>query len=44
MDDATRDAYLGRIRGLVESHPDTRGRDELEIDYVTSAWRMIPRG
>jgi SAM-dependent methyltransferase len=44
MDDATRDAYLGRIRDLVETHPDTRGRDELEIDYVTSAWRMLPRG
>ncbi len=43
LDDAARDAYLGRIRDLLDTHPDTRGRDELEISYVTTAWRMTPR-
>jgi len=43
MDDTTRAAYLDRIRDLLDTHPDTRGRDELEIDYVTTAWRMVPR-
>ena len=43
MDDATRGAYLDRIRDLLDTHPDTRGRDELEIDYITTAWRMVPR-
>jgi SAM-dependent methyltransferase len=44
MDDAARAAYLGRVRDLLDRHPDTRGRDELEVDYVTNAWRMVPRG
>ena len=43
MDEAAREAYLDRIHDLLESHPDTRGRDELELDYVTTAWRMVPR-
>jgi SAM-dependent methyltransferase len=43
MDDATRAAYLGRIRDLLETHPDTRGRAELELPYVTTAWRLVPR-
>ena len=44
MEEAARQAYLDRIRDLLDSHPDTRGRHELELDYVTTAWRMIPRG
>ncbi len=44
MDDDTRTAYLGRISDLLDSHPDTRGRDELELTYVTTAWRLVPRG
>jgi SAM-dependent methyltransferase len=44
MDDAAREAYLGRIRRLLETHPGTRGRDKLEIGYLTTAWRMVPRG
>jgi SAM-dependent methyltransferase len=43
MDDAAREAYLDRIRDLLDGHPDTRGRDELELDYVTTAWRLVPR-
>jgi SAM-dependent methyltransferase len=44
LDDAARQAYLGRIRDLLDTHPDTRGRDELEQSYLTTAWRMLPRG
>jgi SAM-dependent methyltransferase len=43
LDEAARAAYLGRVRHLLETHPDTRGRDELELAYVTSAWRMVPQ-
>ena len=43
LDDAARDAYLDSVRDLLDTHPDTRGRDELEIDYVTQAWRLVPR-
>ncbi len=41
--DDERDEYLGRVRHLLESHPDTRGRDVIDLDYVTSAWRLTPR-
>lgn len=44
MDDDGRQAYLGRVRDLLDSHPDTRGRDELEQSYLTTAWRLVPRG
>jgi SAM-dependent methyltransferase len=43
LDDPARRAYLNSVRDLLDTHPDTRGRDELEIDYVTQAWRMVPR-
>ena len=43
LDDDAREAYLGRVRDLLRSHPDTWGRDELQIDYVTQAWRLVPR-
>ena len=43
LDDDARAAYLGRIRELLDTHPDTRGRNELGIDYVTQAWRLVPR-
>jgi SAM-dependent methyltransferase len=43
LDDAAREAYLGAIRELLDTHPDTRGRDELELAYVTTAWRLVPR-
>jgi SAM-dependent methyltransferase len=43
MDEATREAYLGRIRDLLATHPHTRGRDELDLPYVTTASRMVPR-
>jgi SAM-dependent methyltransferase len=43
LDDTAREAYLGRIRDLLDTHRDTRGRDELELQYVTTAWRMVLR-
>jgi hypothetical protein len=43
LDDAAREAYLGAIRRLLDTHPDTRGRDELATEYVTTAWRLVPR-
>ena len=42
MDAAGRDAFLGRIRELLATHPDTRGRDVLELPYRTAAHRLIP--
>jgi SAM-dependent methyltransferase len=44
LDEATRAAYLGRVCDLLDTHPDTRGRAELELSYVTTAWRMVPQG
>jgi SAM-dependent methyltransferase len=39
---ADREAYLGRIRHLLATHPDTRGQERLELSYVTRAWRLAP--
>jgi ubiquinone/menaquinone biosynthesis C-methylase UbiE len=38
-----RAAYLDRVRRLVDTHPDTRGRARLDLDYTTTAWRLVPR-
>ena len=43
LDDAGREAYLDQVRDLLATHPDTRGRDELDVPYVTTAWRLVPR-
>ena len=43
MDDARRQAFLAGIRELLATHPDTRGRDVLELPYVTRAYRLTPR-
>jgi SAM-dependent methyltransferase len=43
LDDAGRDEYLGRIRQLLATHPETRGRDRLDVTYLTSSWRLVPR-
>jgi SAM-dependent methyltransferase len=42
MDDATRAAFLGRIRELLATHPDTAGRAQLELPYVTAVHRLAP--
>ena len=43
MDDVRRAAFLAAIRELLAAHPDTRGRDLLELPYVTRAYRLTPR-
>jgi SAM-dependent methyltransferase len=42
MDPQERAAFLGRIRGLLATHPDTRGRGLLELPHVTAAHRLRP--
>jgi SAM-dependent methyltransferase len=43
LDDEERERYLDRVRELIATHPDTRDREVLDLDYVTSAWRLTPR-
>jgi hypothetical protein len=43
MDDARRQTFLARISDLLGRHPDTRGRDVLDLPYVTRAFRLIRR-
>jgi SAM-dependent methyltransferase len=43
MDDAGRAQFLGRVRDLLATHPDTRGRDQLDLAYTTRAYRLTPR-
>jgi SAM-dependent methyltransferase len=43
MDRDGRAALLDRVRALVAGHPDTRGRAQLELPYVTVAHRLLPR-
>ena len=39
---AARAEYLDRIRDLLATHPETRGRDVLDVTYRTSSWRLLP--
>jgi SAM-dependent methyltransferase len=43
MDAAGRAEFLGRVRDLLATHPDTRGREQLELPYTTRAYRLTPR-
>ena len=43
MDAAGREEFLGRVRDLLSTHPDTRGRAQLELPYTTRAYRLILR-
>jgi SAM-dependent methyltransferase len=43
MDEGTRRAFLDGIRHLLADHPDTRGRDVLDLPYRTTAYRLTPR-
>jgi SAM-dependent methyltransferase len=43
MEDARRADFLGRVRALLAEHPDTCGRDVLELPYRTRAYRLTPR-
>jgi SAM-dependent methyltransferase len=38
MDDAERDSLLRNVRGLLEHHPDTTGKEVLEIPYRTDVY------
>jgi SAM-dependent methyltransferase len=43
MDGAGRERFLGRIRDLLATHPDTRGQESIELPYTTRAYRLTPR-
>ena len=43
MPDGRRADFLGAVRDLLATHPDTRGREVVEVRLVSSAWRMLPR-
>ncbi|MCZ2817573.1 class I SAM-dependent methyltransferase [Modestobacter sp. VKM Ac-2984] len=43
MDDARRAEFLGQVRELLATHPDTRGAAQLELPYTTRAYRLTPR-
>jgi len=43
MDEERRADFLARLRQLLAGHPDTRGRELLELPYVTRAYRLTPR-
>ncbi len=42
MDEPTRRAFLDGVRDLLAGHPDTRGRDVLDLPYRTTAYRLTP--
>ncbi|SFK89007.1 class I SAM-dependent methyltransferase [Geodermatophilus ruber] len=42
MDDARRAEFLGGVREVLATHPDTRGRDLVELRYRTDAYRLVP--
>ena len=44
MDADRRAAFLDRIRTLLATHPETRGREVLHLPYRTDAYRLIPTG
>jgi ubiquinone/menaquinone biosynthesis C-methylase UbiE len=43
MTEQRRAEFLDQVRELVRSHPDTRGRDVVELPYVTRVYRLAPR-
>jgi SAM-dependent methyltransferase len=43
MDAGRRADFLARLGQLLAAHPDTRGRPELELPYVTRAYRLTQR-
>jgi SAM-dependent methyltransferase len=43
MPEQRRADFLGGVRELLATHPDTRGRAVVEIRLLSSAWRMHPR-
>ena len=43
MGEERRAGFLRSVRELLDTHPDTRGRDVIEVRLVSSAWRLVPR-
>jgi SAM-dependent methyltransferase len=43
MSEPRRADFLAAVRELLATHPDTRGREVVEVRLVSSAWRMLPR-
>jgi SAM-dependent methyltransferase len=43
MAEPQRRAFLDQLRELVTTHPGTRGRDTVELPYVTRVYRLAPR-
>lgn len=43
MGEGRRVEFLGSVRDLLATHPDTRGREVVEVRLVSSAWRLHPR-
>jgi SAM-dependent methyltransferase len=43
MTEERRAAFLGGIRELIATHPDTRDREIVELPHVVSAFRLTPR-
>ncbi|MFW3170168.1 class I SAM-dependent methyltransferase [Geodermatophilus sp. CPCC 206100] len=42
MDDDRRAEFLGRVREVLAGHPDTRGRELVDLPYHTDAYRLTP--
>lgn len=40
--DARRTQFLGEVRAVLDTHPDTRGRDLVDLPYRTDAYRLTP--
>jgi SAM-dependent methyltransferase len=38
LDPAKRDALFREVREVLETHPETRGRDALDVPYITEVW------
>ncbi len=38
LDPAERDELFRKVREVLETHPETRGRDELDVPYITEVW------
>jgi len=43
MDEARRAEFLGRVRDLLATHPDTRGAQLVDLPHTTRAYRLTPR-
>jgi SAM-dependent methyltransferase len=43
MTEQRRAEFLGEIRNVLATHPDTRGHDVLDLPHVTTAYRLTPR-